>query len=54
MVYDAGNINIVFQSDSLLKILKAICSISNKGTLQLLNTLLANYDGLRVGMSFAK
>lgn len=54
VVYDAGNINIVFQSDSLLKILKAICSISNKGTLQLLNTLLANYDGLRVGMSFAK
>lgn len=54
VVYDSGNINIVFQSNGLLKILKAVCSASSKNTIKLLNTLLQNYDGLRVGMSFSK
>ena len=54
VVYEGGNINIVFQSDGLLKIMKAVSSASSKGTLQLLGTLLQNYDGLRMGMSFSK
>lgn len=54
VVSDAGNINIVFQSNGLLKILKAVCSASSKSTLKMLNTLLQNYDGLRVGMAFYK
>lgn len=54
VVYDANCINIVFQSDGLLKILKAVCAASSNSTLKLLNTLLANYDGLRVGMAFKK
>lgn len=54
VVSDSGNINIVFQSNGLLKILKAVCSASSKSTLKMLNTLLQNYDGLRVGMSFSK
>lgn len=54
VVSDSGNINIVFQSNGLLKILKAVCSASSKSTLKMLNTLLQNYDGLRVGMAFGK
>ncbi|MBO5678471.1 MAG: DUF4923 family protein [Bacteroidaceae bacterium] len=54
LVYDAGTINIVYQSDGLLRILKAIGSMSSNGTLALLNTLLEQYDGLRIGMAFEK
>lgn len=54
LVYDAGTINIVYQSDGLLRILKALGSMSNNGTLALLNTLLTQYDGLRIGMAFEK
>ena len=54
LVYDAGTINIVYQSDGLLRILKAIGSMNSTGTLALLNTLLEQYDGLRIGMAFEK
>ncbi|MBQ2435368.1 MAG: DUF4923 family protein [Bacteroidaceae bacterium] len=54
LVYDAGTINIVYQSDGLLRILKAIGSMSTNGTLALLNTLLDQYNGLRIGMAFYK
>ena len=54
LVYDAGTINIVYQSDGLLRILKAIGSMNSSGTLALLNTLLDQYDGLRIGMAFTK
>ena len=54
LVYDAGTINIVYQSDGLLRILKAIGSMNNSGTLALLNTLLDQYNGLRIGMAFEK
>ena len=54
VVSDSGNINIVFQSNGLLKILKAVSAASSKSTLKMLNTLLQNYDGLRVGMAFSK
>lgn len=54
LVYDAGTINIVYQSDGLLRILKAIGSMSSNGTVALLNTLLEQYDGLRIGMAFSK
>lgn len=54
LVYDAGTINIVYQSDGLLRILKAIGSMSSNSTLALLNTLLDQYSGLRIGMAFAK
>lgn len=54
LVYDSGTINIVYQSDGLLRILKAIGSMSSNGTLALLNTLLEQYDGLRIGMAFEK
>lgn len=52
LVYDAGTINIVYQSDGLLRILKAIGSMSSNSTLALLNTLLDQYNGLRIGMAF--
>ena len=54
LVYDAGTINIVYQSDALLRVLKAVGSMSNNATFALLNTLLGQYDGLRIGMAFAK
>ena len=54
VVTDSGTINIVFQSNGLLKILKAVCAASSNSTLKLLNTLLANSKGLRVGMAFTK
>lgn len=54
LVYDAGTINIVYQSDGLLRILKAIGSMSTNSSLALLNTLLDQYDGLRIGMAFNK
>ena len=54
VVSDSGTINIVFQSNGLLKILKAVCAASSNSTLKMLNTLLANYNGLRVGMAFTK
>lgn len=54
LVYDAGTINIVYQSDGLLRILKAIGSMNSSGTLALLNTLLDQYNGLRIGMAFQK
>lgn len=54
LVYDAGTINIVYQSDGLLRILKAIGSMSTNSTFALLNTLLDQYDGLRIGMAFTK
>ena len=54
LVYDAGTINIVYQSDGLLRILKAIGSMKSSGTLALLSTLLDQYDGLRIGMAFQK
>lgn len=54
LVYDAGTINIVYQSDGLLRILKAIGSMNSNGTLALLNTLLDQYNGLRIGMAFTK
>ncbi|MBR4338515.1 MAG: DUF4923 family protein [Bacteroidaceae bacterium] len=53
-VYEQNTLNIVFQSNALLKILKAVCAASSNSTLKLLNTLLTQYNGLRVGMGFAK
>jgi hypothetical protein len=54
LVYDAGTINLVYQSDGLLRLLKAVGSKSNNSTFALLNTLLNQYDGLRIGMAFTK
>ena len=54
LVYDAGTINIVYQSDGLLKIMKALGTKGGSGTLALLGTLINQYDGLRIGMAFAK
>lgn len=54
LVYDAGMINIVYQSDGLLRMLKVVGSKSSNSTFALLNTLLEQYDGLRIGMAFAK
>ena len=54
VVYDAGMINLVYQSDGLLRMLKAVGSKSTNSTFALLNTLLEQYDGLRIGMAFAK
>ena len=54
LVYDAGMINLVYQSDGLLRMLKAVGAKGGSGTLALLGTLLDQYDGLRIGMAFAK
>lgn len=54
LVYDAGMINLVYQSDGLLRMLKAVGAKGNNSTLALLSTLLNQYDGLRIGMAFAK
>ena len=53
-VYEQNTLNIVFQSNGLLKILKAVCAASSNSTLKLLNTLLTQYNGLRIGMAFTK
>ena len=54
VVYDAGMINLVYQSDALLRMLKSVGASGNSSTLSLLTTLLNQYDGLRIGMAFAK
>lgn len=54
LVYDAGTINLVYQSDGLLRMLKAVGAKNSSGTLALLNTLLEQYDGLRIGLAFTK
>lgn len=54
LVYDAGTINLVYQSDGLLRMLKAVGAKGSNATLALLGTLLEQYDGLRIGMAFAK
>lgn len=54
LVYDAGTINLVYQSDGILNTMKAIGAKGNNSTFALLNTLLSQYDGLRIGMAFAK
>lgn len=54
LVYDAGTINLVYQSDGLLRILKAVGAKGGNASLALLGTLLDQYDGLRIGMAFAK
>ena len=54
LVYDAGTINLVYQSDGLLRILKAVGAKGSNTSLALLGTLLDQYDGLRIGMAFAK
>lgn len=54
VVYDEGMINLVYQSDGLLRMLKSVGASGNSGTLALLTTLLNQYDGLRIGMAFAK
>lgn len=54
LVYDAGTINLVYQSDGVLNMMKAIGAKGNNSTFALLNTLLGQYDGMRIGMAFAK
>ena len=54
LVYDAGTINLVYQSDGLLRILKAVGAKGGNTSLALLGALLDQYDGLRIGMAFAK
>jgi len=54
LVYDAGTINLVYQSDGILNTMKAIGAKGNNSTFALLNTLLSQYDGLRIGMAFTK
>lgn len=54
VVYDAGTINLVYQSDGLLRLLKSVGSKSTNATFALLGTLLEQYDGLRIGLAFAK
>jgi hypothetical protein len=54
VVYDADMINLVYQSDGLLRMLKGLGSNSNSGTLALLGALFEKYDGIRIGMAFAQ
>lgn len=54
VVCDADMINLVYQSDGLLRMLKGLGSNSNSGTLALLSALFEKYDGIRIGMAFAQ
>ena len=54
LIYDAGTINLVYQSDGLLKMMKAIGAKGGSSALSLLGKLLDQYDGMRIGMAFAK
>ena len=54
LVYDAGTINLVYQSDALLNVMKALGAKGANTSLALLGTLMNQYDGLRIGMAFAK
>ena len=54
LVYDAGMINIVYQGDGLLRMLKGVGAKDGDGTLALLGALFEKYDGMRIGMAFAK
>ena len=54
LVYDAGTINLVYQSDGLLRLVKAIGAKGTSGTFALFSKLLDQYDGMRIGMAFAK
>lgn len=54
VVFDAGMINLVYQSDGLLRLLKGVGSKGNNSTLALLGALFEKYDGIRIGMAFAQ
>lgn len=54
VVYDAGTINLVYQSDGLLNMIKAMGAKGNNATFALLNSMLGQYDGMRIGMAFSK
>lgn len=54
LVYDAGTINLVYQSDGLLHLIKSIGAKGSNRTFAMLSTLLEQYDGMRIGMAFAK
>lgn len=54
LVYDASTINLVYQSDGLLKMIKAVGAKGNNATFTLLSKLLDQYDGMRIGMAFTK
>ena len=54
VVYDAGTLNLVYQSDGLLRLLKAVGTKNTNNTVSMLTKLLNQYDGMRIGMAFAK
>lgn len=54
LIYDAETINLVYQSDGLLKMMKAIGAKGGSSALSLLGKLLDQYDGMRIGMAFGK
>lgn len=54
LVYDANTINLVYQSDGFLNLMKTISSAGNNSTFALLNGMLEQYNGLRIGMAFGK
>lgn len=54
VVYDAGTINLVYQSDGLLRLLKSVGTKGTNTTFALLGKLMEQYDGLRIGLAFAK
>ena len=53
-VYDKETINIVYQSDGLLNLIRAISSTESDETLALLDSILRQYEGMRIGMAFGK
>ena len=54
LVYDADTINLVYESEGLLRLLKGVGAKNSDGTLALLGGLFEKYDGLRIGLAFAK
>lgn len=54
LVYDAGTINLLYQSDGLLKMMKSIGAKGGSSAFVLLSKLLDQYDGMRIGMAFTK
>lgn len=50
----SGNLLILFQADKLLELISTVSSVSDNSSLQTINSLLSNYDGVQLGFDLAK
>ncbi|MFI3240200.1 MAG: DUF4923 family protein, partial [Bacteroidales bacterium] len=50
----SSNLLILFDADKLLEIISTVSSATDNSSLQTINSLLSNYDGVQLGFDLAK